>query len=353
MKAKSFKKFFVSIALSAVLTFSTAATAFAATAQLMPVEQSAELSQEQTDTPSVDDSDSQAAGASYLTSQARIAQIAASESSVTVQWTPVTNAAKYAISISPFSSGSYKLLGYFDNSRNKARINKLKAGSAYKVRITALTSSGTSISSRIAGCTTLYSSVTVKTSYASTGGYTFNMNTVNPANSISGYKVIYQSSAAHKLITKYYTRPSFTLPLNKNTFYQVKIYPYLLLNNKRYVTTTPTTRYISMGIVLKKSRKYQQYYERKMEQSRRCKQLLRLREISKLQFLQESKSNNSYLIYPYQHDQKHQVRNQSYRKQKSQWKNLDLCIKCLYNVPHRALTQKAVGNLNRLPFSSL
>ena len=75
MKAKSFKKFFASIALSAVLTFSTAATAFAATAQLMPVEQSAELSQEQTDTPSVDDSDAQAAGASYLTSQAGIAQI--------------------------------------------------------------------------------------------------------------------------------------------------------------------------------------------------------------------------------------------------------------------------------------
>ena len=73
----------------------------------MPVEQSAELSQEQTDTPSVDDSDAQAAGASYLTSQAGIAQITASESSVTVQWTPVTNAAKYAISISPFSSGSY------------------------------------------------------------------------------------------------------------------------------------------------------------------------------------------------------------------------------------------------------
>ena len=94
MKAKRFKKFFASIALSAVLTFSTAATAFAATAQLMPVEQSAELSQEQTDTPSVDDSDAQATGASYLTSQAGIAQIAASESSVTVQWTPVTNAAK-------------------------------------------------------------------------------------------------------------------------------------------------------------------------------------------------------------------------------------------------------------------
>ena len=68
MKAKSFKKFFVSIALSAVLTLSTAATAFAATAQLMPAEQTAELSQEDTDIPSVDTSEAQAAGASYLTS---------------------------------------------------------------------------------------------------------------------------------------------------------------------------------------------------------------------------------------------------------------------------------------------
>ena len=75
MKAKSFKKFFVSIALSAVLTLSTAATAFAATAQLMPAEQTAELSQEDTDIPSVDTSEAQAAGASYLTSSSGIRQI--------------------------------------------------------------------------------------------------------------------------------------------------------------------------------------------------------------------------------------------------------------------------------------
>ena len=55
MKVKSFKKLFVSITLSAALTFSTAATTFAATAQLSPIEQPAELTQEATsDVPDID-----------------------------------------------------------------------------------------------------------------------------------------------------------------------------------------------------------------------------------------------------------------------------------------------------------
>ena len=45
MKARSFKKFFVSIALSAVLTLSSASSVFAAAAQLAPAEQSVELAQ--------------------------------------------------------------------------------------------------------------------------------------------------------------------------------------------------------------------------------------------------------------------------------------------------------------------
>lgn len=255
MKAKSFKKLFVSIALSAVLTFSTAASAFAATAQLLPIEQSAELSQEDTDIPSVDSSDAQAAGSSYLTAQSGIRQTAASESSVTIQWNPVSNAAKYAVNIGKFGSSDSRFLGYIGNSKNSARVNKLSAGTAYTIKITAVSSAGTSISSRTVDCTTLYSKVSVKSSYASTsGGYTFNMNTVNPANSITGYKVIYKSYAANRQITKYFnTRYSFTIGTSGNTFYQVKIYPYLILNNKRYVTTTPTVRYIANGIVLQKA----------------------------------------------------------------------------------------------------
>ena len=237
MKSRSFKKFFASIALSAVLTLSSASSVFAATAQLVPAEPSVELAQsDDSDIPAIESSDAQNAGAS-LTAQSGIRQTAASENSVTIQWNPVTNASKYA-----------------GNTHNKAKINKLKAGTAYVIKITALNSSGIAISSRTVGCTTLYSKVKIKSSYASTGRYTFNMQTVNPSNSITGYKVVYQSSAAHKLITKYFnTRYSFTIPISGNTFYQVKIYPYLVLGNKRYVSSTSTDRYISNVITLQKA----------------------------------------------------------------------------------------------------
>ena len=153
MKSRSFKKFFVSIALSAILTFSSTAAVFAATAQLSLAEQSANSIQEDTDTPSVDDSDAQAAAASYLTSGSGIQQVAASVNSITVQWSSVSNADKYAVSISNFNSSSYRFLGYVGNTRNKVTINKLKAGTAYNIKLTALNSSGTAISSRTAGCT--------------------------------------------------------------------------------------------------------------------------------------------------------------------------------------------------------
>ena len=110
MKARGFKKFFVSIALSTILTFSSTAAVFAATAQLSPAEQYANLIQEDTGTPSVDDSDAQAAAASYLTSSSGIQQVAASVNSITVQWNSVSNADKYAVSISNFNSSSYRLL---------------------------------------------------------------------------------------------------------------------------------------------------------------------------------------------------------------------------------------------------
>ena len=79
MKARSFKKFFVSIALSAVLTLSSASSVFAATAQLAPAEQSVELAQsDDSDTPAIESSDAQNACAS-LTAQPGIRQTAASE----------------------------------------------------------------------------------------------------------------------------------------------------------------------------------------------------------------------------------------------------------------------------------
>lgn len=260
MKAKSFKKLFVSLALSAALTFSAASSAFAATAQLQPVEQTLGLSDgegslsvsEDSEIPAVDSTDAQAAGASYLTSQSGICQSSAGISTVSVQWNPVSGAVKYAVSSKKFGSSTFNLLGYVSSTH--VTIRKLKTGTAYSIKVSALDSSGAVLSSRIADCTTLYTEAKIISSGATSSGYTFNMQILNPANSVSGYKIIYQSSALHKKITKYFnTRRSFTLPISMNTFYQVQIYPYLILNNKRFVSPTPTTQYISKGIVLQKA----------------------------------------------------------------------------------------------------
>ena len=80
------------------------------------------------------------------------------------------------------------------------------------------------------------------------------MKTVTPYNAITGYKVAYTSYKTKKTTTKFYNnRYTFTLPLQKDAFYKVEIYPYLTLQGKKFVSTTPTTRYVAKGIVPKKA----------------------------------------------------------------------------------------------------
>lgn len=248
MKMKGFKKFFVSIGLSAILTLGCAATAFASTAQLQPVEESIE--ETETQTPQVEDEEADAAG-SYLGSSSGIAQIGATTTSVSIQWNSVYGAVSYKVYQTTFEGSSYNFLG--EVSSTGVKINKLSAGKAYTIRIYAINSAGTAISYRTVDCTTLYKKPTVSSSYETSSGYTFYMKTVDPVNSITGYKVIYESSKTHTKITKYFnSRYSFTLPLAKNSFYKVKIYPYVTLNGKRCVSTTPTTKYVARSIVLSK-----------------------------------------------------------------------------------------------------
>ena len=98
MKAKCFKKLFVSLALSTILTFSGASSAFAATALLQPVEQSAvQSADEDAELPAVDSGDAQAAGATYLTAQSGIRQSADTVSSVNLLWNAVNWATNYDI----------------------------------------------------------------------------------------------------------------------------------------------------------------------------------------------------------------------------------------------------------------
>ena len=79
------------------------------------------------------------------------------------------------------------------------------------------------------------------------------MQLPNPSNAISGYKVVYQSSAAQKPITKYLIPDIPLLFREQNAFYQVKFIQYIILNNKRYVSTKPTIRYFALGIMLQKA----------------------------------------------------------------------------------------------------
>ena len=41
--------------------------------------------------------------------------------------------------------------------------------------------------------------------------------------------------------------------MSGTAFYQVKIYPYIILKNKRYVSSSATTRYVATGVTLQKA----------------------------------------------------------------------------------------------------
>lgn len=248
MKMKGFRKFFVSIGLSAILTFGCTSTAFAATAQLQPTE--AVIEESAVQAPQIEDEEAAAAG-SYLGSTSGITQTNATTTSVTLKWNAVSGAAYYQVYKSNFEASNYTLLGTV--SGTAVKINGLSAGKAYTFRVYAVNYIGSAISYRTVDCTTLYKKPTVTSSYETSSGYTFYMKTVDPINAITGYKVIYESSKTHTKTTKYFnSRYSFTLPLAKNSFYKVKIYPYVTLNGKRCVSTNPTTKYVARSIVLSK-----------------------------------------------------------------------------------------------------
>lgn len=250
MNMKGFKKFLISLGLGAMLTFgmATAASASTISAQLIPVD---EDNEKDAAIPVVEPQTAEAAMASESDD---LQQTAASLSSVSLKWKSVSGAARYSIEIRPYSSTSaYKNIGTV--TKTSVKINKLKAGSTYKIRIKAINSSSSVIHTfQPVNCSTLYEKAEIKSSYETSKGYTFNMKLMNPSDSITGYKVVYADYASRKKITKYFnTRYSFTLPMKKNTFYKVNIYPYLTLNNKRFVSPEATTRYASLSPVLAKA----------------------------------------------------------------------------------------------------
>lgn len=249
MKMKGLKKLLVSLGLCAVLTIGMSTAAFADSTEAILAPAPEENSIPEVPVLSTEEVDN----ATYVGSTSNIAQTAATETSISLAWNKVEGATKYTIRIkSSNGADSYKVLG--TTSKTKCKINKLKPGKAYTVAILAGNDSEESTTVTTIICATLYKSVGIKTSYSSDKGYTFNMKTVTPYNAITGYKVAYTSYKTKKTTTKFYNnRYTFTLPLQKDAFYKVEIYPYLTLQGKKFVSTTPTTRYVAKGIVPKKA----------------------------------------------------------------------------------------------------
>ena len=256
MKMKRFQKLLVSLGLSAALTLGMASTAFAADAKATL--QPAQISD--TTVSEFASDNVEAAGASnyYLNfSNNGVQQTAASYKKgsykVTISWSAVSGASRYAVSLSHYRKNSFKQMGYTTGCT--ATIKNLLPGTAYTAKVTALNDSGAVLSTRTVDCTTLYKTVSVKSSWSSVRatGYTFNMNLPKTANSISGYKVVYESSANHKKVARLSkSRYSFTLPLARNSFYKVSIYPYIQLNGKRYICwkrESPRSRWVTINTV--------------------------------------------------------------------------------------------------------
>lgn len=248
MKMKGLKKILLSLSMGVMLTLSTISSASAATATgiIAPVEE------ESTQLPQIESSQENADAATYLATPSGIRQTAASISSISLQWNKVTNATRYRISLKLYnSSDEFRNLG--EVSSTSAKISTLSAGTAYTIKIEARNNTETS-SSYLINCTTLYAKANIKSSYATSKGYTFNTQAPKLSGSISGYKVVYKNLRTNATKTKYYKGYSFTIPTEKNTFYLVKIYPYLILNNQRFIhTSKPTAQYIAMEVTPQKA----------------------------------------------------------------------------------------------------
>lgn len=249
MKMKGFKKLLVSLGLSAVLTLGLPTAAFAST--VTGILASVPEGRETSDIPEL--STEQVDNATYVGATSNMVQTAATTTSISVKWNPVSNATRYTVMLKRYgtANSAYNTLGTITGT--SCIITKLKAGTAYNVAVLASNSTETASYYLSLVCTTLYKTVSVKSSYEISNGYTFNMKSVNPYNAIDGYKVVYTNCQSRKSVSKYYNnRYSFSLPLRKNIFYKVQIYPYVTLNGKKFTGTTPTTRYVSRGIVPKK-----------------------------------------------------------------------------------------------------
>lgn len=244
MRQKGVKKFLIGLGIGIMLTFGFSASAFAATGAILEQPETQELF-----SPEIAENDHVAA-ASYLGYTTDINQIAATTTSISLRWNAVSEASGYKVLIGDFKADSgYKDLGTI--SKTECKITNLKPGTAYTVRIYAVNTNEVSERYSSIDCTTLYNKLSVSSCSGTGSSYTIKMKAPSVSNAITGYRAVYTSYSTKKTVTKDYpvNRYShhFTITgLKNNTFYKIEIKPYIILNGKKFVGPTGTTRYFAL-----------------------------------------------------------------------------------------------------------
>lgn len=252
MKQKGFKKILISLGIGMMLTFGFSASAFAATEAILEKSESEDVS-----VPEITEDDHAACASSYLGYTTGIKQTAATTTSISLKWNAVSGATGYKVSVGKFKEDSeYKSFG--PTTKTECKINNLKPGTAYTVRIYAIKANEVSKRYSAIGCTTLYDKLSVSSCSGTINSYTIKMKSPSPSNAITGYRAVYTSYSTKKTVTKDYPVSKyshrFTITgLKNNTFYKIEIKPYIVLNGKKFVGPTGTTRYFSLQPVLMKN----------------------------------------------------------------------------------------------------
>lgn len=251
MKQNGLKKILFSLVIGMMLTFGFSASAFAATGALLQKSEAEDIL-----VPEITEDES-VQSASYLSYTTNIIQTAATTTSVTLKWNPVSGATGYYVLLGDFKADSgYKNLGVATNAGCK--ITNLQPGTAYTIRVYAANASEVSERYSSLDVTTLYNKLSVSSCSGTSSTYTFKMKAPAVSNAITGYRAAYTSYSTEKTITKDYAvsryNHSFTITgLKNNTFYKVAIKPYIVLDGKKYVGPTGTTRYFALQPALMKN----------------------------------------------------------------------------------------------------
>ena len=251
MKQKGFKKFLIGLGVGMMLAFGFSASAFAATGASLQPSEPTDIS-----VPEIAEEDD-VSSASYIGYTSNIKQTAATTTSISLEWNAVSGATGYYVLLGNFKATSgYKNLG--STYDTECKITGLKPGTAYTVRIYAANSDEISEDYGFLDCTTLYNKLSVSSCSGTSSSYTFNMKIPAVYNSITGYRASYTSYSTNKTVTKDYpvnvTKHSFTITgLKNNAFYKVSIRPYIILNGKKFIGPTVTTRYFALQPSLTKN----------------------------------------------------------------------------------------------------